>query len=54
MMAVVARRTQRIGVKTLELIDGRWYISLKNRTYYAKYEITAEKAEVWRELLRGK
>jgi hypothetical protein len=48
---LVVRRVYRIGVQTLTHEDGRWYISIQNRTYRSRVELTEAQARRWYEAL---
>lgn len=50
---LIARRTFRTGVQSLwRFPDGRWFVGLDNRTNRTRIEIPADKAPIWKELLR--
>jgi hypothetical protein len=44
---LVARKAYRTGVQTLSVKDGQWYISIRNRTYASRVEISHEEAQRW-------
>lgn len=50
---VVARKVFRTGVQTLEHdpAQGRWFVTIRNRTYASSAEIPADKAKLWKRLL---
>ena len=46
--ALVKRKVYRIGVETLwRHPDGRWAVTLRNRTYSRRFDIPPEKVEAW-------
>lgn len=50
---LIARRVYRIGVQCLWEKDGRYFVTIKNRTYRSWVEISPEKAAIWRQLLES-
>ena len=49
---ILARKVERIGVQELFKKDGKYFVSIKNRTYYSEVEIPEEKVEIWIKLLK--
>lgn len=52
MRIVLARRVYRTGVQTVELEHGRYYITIKNRTYQSEHEVPYATAMRYREAIQ--
>jgi len=49
---ILARKVERIGVQELFRKDMKYFVSIKNRTYFSKVEIPEEKVKIWIDLLK--
>lgn len=48
---LVASRATRLGLQVLFTQNGRWFVSITNRTYQSTVEILPEKVEAWKRAL---
>lgn len=50
---VLIRRVCRIGVQTVEREGGRYFVTIKNRTYRSEHEVPIETARRFYRALKG-
>jgi hypothetical protein len=50
---VLARRVYRTGVQTVELEDGHYFVTIKNRTYQSEHEVPYVTAMRYLEQMKG-
>jgi len=52
MREVLIRRVYRTGVQTVEREDGRYFLTIKNRTYRSEHEVPIETARRYYRAMR--